>query len=165
MIDTKVKTRRWSELYHSAVTIPSEGRQVGILEDFFFEPDSSLIRALLIRDTMQQERALANYYILEIEQKTITISNADALIERLPNLPTGHKLLNLPIVGESGEEVGVVGEIMIGVVPTIAIRIAALTLPDYRSGILSGPKHISANNIVRYEQERIVIFDQVARRL
>lgn len=164
-MDTREKVRKWSELYHAKITIPSEGRQVATLEDFYYEPDSSLIKAFLVRDRLQQEHILPNGYILAVEQNTITIPNANVIVERRPDLPTGHKLLNLSIVSESGEEVGTVGEILIGTIPTTAIRIVAITLSNYRSGLLGGPKYLTANNIVNYNQDQVVIFDQVAKQL
>lgn len=161
----KVTVRKWSKLYGLPITIPSEGRQVGILENFYYEPDSGSISSLLVAGALQQKFALSSRYILSIEPGAITIPNANVLIERKPDLPSGHKLLQLRVVGESGLVAGTVGEILIGVVPPTALRVSAFIIADARAGVYSRSKSFTTNNIIRYEPDRIIVSDQVANKL
>src|SRR5689334_6593205 len=92
LMENKNKTtRKWSELRGMAVAIPSEGRIVGNIEDFFFSPESGAIRSFSVRTRLDGDFTLPVRAIQTLD-KTITIDNADLLIKARPGYPSGHDL-------------------------------------------------------------------------
>ena len=85
---------------------------------------------------------------------------------RIPTLPLGHSLLSCRVMSESGDLLGAVGNIILNTHPANALRIIAFELaggPGER--IPSYHRTFSAQEVTRYEQDVIVILDQVARQL
>ncbi len=156
---------RWSEIHRLPVTIPSAGRQVGIVEDFYFGVYTSGIAALLVKADIIGTRLLTSTYISAITPQAVTIPGNEVLIERLPNssntLP-GHQLLNYTLATESGRDLGKVADLLILIEPTSALRIAGI-IQAGTPGILNRrPKTFSTDNIVHIEpvNNKIILFDQ-----
>ena len=157
--------RKWSELRGLPVTIPSQGREIGVVENFFFKAGTSAIDSLLVQTGLQGYRAVPASGISTIEKDKITLPHQQVLLRAIPVLPTGSELLDYKVVGESGTEVGKVGEIWIAVNPPLTLRVAAIELTQPANKQSGRAKRITDEEILRYQNETIVIDDQDARRL
>lgn len=164
---TKINTgiRRWAQLRGLDVTIPSEGRKAGTVDDFYFDTESSEIYALRVKIGLAGYRALTSNAISTIEPDKITIANPQMLIDerhdgRLPVLQLGTTLPSYKVMSESGKLVGTVGNILLAVDPPVALRISGFELVGGRRN-----RTFSAHEITRYEEGVITILDQVAKKL
>ncbi len=157
--------RKWSELGGIAVTIPSEGKQAGTVDDFYFEPETNAVRGLRINIGILGYRALQTNTISTIERYAVTIPNENVLIlerddRRLPELLLGHSLLSYKVMSERGTVVGTVGNILLDTSRPRALRVAAFELAGDRSG-----QRFSAHQVTHYERDAVVILDKVAKAL
>ena len=95
-MDNSKFIRRWSDLYGLAVV--TGGRRVGIVDDFYLEPETNAVRALRINTGVYGYRLLQSSAISIIGQSAITIDNEYMLAKektdgRLPALLPGKSLL------------------------------------------------------------------------
>ena len=141
-----------------AVAVPSEGRIVGNIEDFFFSPESGAVRSFSVRTHLNGDFTLPVRAIQTID-KTITIDNADLLIKARPGYPSGHDLRGLKVTSEDGNEVGTVDDMWLALEPVVAPRLTVFSLNGKRE------KSFSANAVLRYDGGEVVIDTQIARRL
>jgi sporulation protein YlmC with PRC-barrel domain len=157
--------RKWSELRGMAVTIPGEGRKVGVVEDFLFKAGTNEVDSLLVRIARQEQRALSTWGISAIEKDAVTLPHDQVLLTAIPVLPSGNSLLTYKIVGEGGTEVGSVGEIWLAVKPPVAMHIAALDLASPAGKRDGHARRIAGDEVLHYTNDTVVIDDQDARRL
>ena len=156
--------RNWSEIRGLPVTIPSEGRRAGTVEDFYFKLEINSIYALRVRSTTfgSGYRALSASAIRSIERGAITIASDTMLIEEansghLLELPTGSSLLSCIVKSENGDTLGKVGSILVATDPPVALRIAAYQLDN--------GKQFSANEVTNYDGNVMYILNKAANRL
>lgn len=155
-------TRKWSDIYKMQVCVPAEGRIVGIVEDFYFKAETNALYAFRIHTPLEGDRSLPVTGIITIDQKGINIVNAEMLTRALPPLPQGQSLRRSKVVTEDGTEVGIVDDVWIGIHHPSAFYIAAFELATKR------PRHakgFTAEEVVRYEDNSIVIYDRAAKKL
>ncbi len=157
--------KKWSTIRGLPVALPSQGRNVGVVADFFFEPGTNAVDALLVQTPLHGMRALPASGISTIEKDKVTIPNEQMLLVALPALASGNALTTYKVVGESGTQVGTVSEVWLGITPLVALRIAALDLVTGPGQSNSRAKRIGEDEILHYSQETVVIDDQDARRL
>lgn len=158
----KNSVRKWSNLRGIAVTIPSEGKQVGTVDDFYFDPESNEVYALRIKAGVYGYQALTSNAISTIEPDAVTIANYQMLINpqhdgRLPVLLLGHELLSYKVKDERGRELGAISDVLLATYPPVALRIAAFELPSGRT--------VSANEVADYERDAVVLMAQAAKKL
>jgi sporulation protein YlmC with PRC-barrel domain len=114
-------------------------------------------------------RVLMASAIKTIERDAVTIANEEMLIKQQPGgqLPevSGQSLLSYKVMSENGTFVGTVSDLLLGVVPPVALRVAAFELGSGPEGRFSRPKIVDADEVVGYQDNVIVILDQVARGL
>lgn len=153
--------RTWSNLSGMAVVSPTRGYTFGTVEDFYFKAGTNAIDSFLVNRGIQGMKALPVSAIVSVEKDAIVIRNDQAFIGLLPALPTAQKLLDYTVVSESGDTVGAVSEILVGVEPLVATRIVGF---DF---VTSGKrkKRFSANDILHYHTNSITITDQDAKKL
>ena len=170
-MDNKPTIRKWTDIRGLAVVALDTGLKAGTVDDFYFETESNVLRGLRVKTGLSGYKALPTNVISAIGRDTITAANQEMVIEeshdgRIPTLPLGHSLLSCRVMSESGDLLGAVGNIILNTYPAIALRIIAFELaggPGERN-----PNHhrtFSAQEVTRYEQDVIVILDQVARQL
>src|SRR5579875_2263291 len=151
--------RKWSELRGIAVTIPSEGKRAGTVEEFYFDPESNEVYALYVNVGVYGYRALTTNVTSTIERDAITIANDQMLIDpahdgRLPVLHKGHELLTFKVKDEKGKLVSTVSDVVLATYPPVALRVALFELANGRT--------IDANGIAVYERDAIVLMAQAA---
>jgi sporulation protein YlmC with PRC-barrel domain len=158
-------TRRWSELHHLNVVDPNEGKILGQVEDFFVQEGTNAIYALSIHTRLYGDLTLPVTGIEAVEGKRITVKNAQMLAKAVPPFLHGHSLVSRKVVGEKGQSVGSVKDLILGVEPPSIMRIAGFEITN---GASDRPKQaFTADSLTRYddEHEALIIDDKVARRL
>lgn len=154
--------RTWSTMAGLPVTTPTKGQKLGVVEDFYFEAGTNAVDSLMVNTGLLGYRALPVSAIKVVEEEAVIIDTAQAFLRELPPLPTGKSLLTYKVAGESGAEVGSVGEIYLGVVPTVAMRIAGIELASSKG---KRAKRFSADVVLHYRQNTVILDDQDAKRL
>ncbi len=154
--------RKWTDLRGIAVTIPSEGKKVGNVEDFYFDAESNEVYALYVNVGVYGYRALTTNVISTVERDSITIANDQMLIDpandgRLPVLHKGYELLTFKVKDEKGNVVSSVSNVVLATYPPVAMRVTTFELANGRT--------VDANGVGVYERDSIVVMAQVARRL
>jgi len=154
--------RSWFELRGLPVMIPSEGRRVGTVEDFYYKLETNSVYALRVKVRILGYCALTVNAISSIARDAITIASDMMLIDeandgQLSQLPRSGSLLSSKVKSESGRELGTVSDILLDTYPPVALRIVAFRL--------SGGKTISANEVTDYNGSEILILDKAAKRL
>ena len=161
-MDSYNSIRNWFELRGLPVNIPSEGRSVGTVEDFYYKAGTNAIYALRIETGLSGFKALAASAIGTIEQNAVTIASEEMLIDEsnggdLTELPLGNNLLGYNVLSESGKSVGIIEGIQLATYPPVALRIAAFHL--------ASGKTFSAEEVTAYGRNELYMLDKVAKRL
>ena len=154
--------RNWFDLRGLPVTIPSEGRSAGEIDDFYYQADSNAIYALRIKSGLSGFKALIASAISTITMNAVTVASEEMLIDEsnggdLTGLPHGNNLLSYRVLSESGNSLGTIENILLATNPPVALRIAAFQLD-------SG-KIFSAEEVTNYGRGEMFILDKVAKRL
>jgi uncharacterized protein YrrD len=155
--------RRWSELKGLKVTVPSEGRNAGEVEDFYFQPGTNSIYALGVRTRLEGIKALPTSVIEEITSDAVIIKSEEMLSKRIPPYPLGTTLLSAQVKGEDDKNAGVVVDILIRVIPVSALHVAGYQVADAdrRS---SRRKVLDADAVTQYDEGSLVIDKQTAHK-
>lgn len=151
---------KWSAMYHLPVKIPGQGVTVGTVEDFYFQPDTNAIYALCVRLRLIGDRSLPVTGIRAIGPESVMIPSAEMLLQRLPPLPTAQSLTSAKLVSESGRDLGVVKEIVLGIEPTNAMRIAGFEMLKH-GGRQS--QTVGADAVGSYHGGVVVLMDSAAK--
>ncbi len=161
-MDSYNSIRNWFDLRGLPVTIPSEGRSVGTVDDFYYKVGTNAIYALRIKTGLTGFKALAASAISTIEQNAVNVASEEMLIDEsnggdLTDLPLGNNLLVYNVLSESGTSLGTIESILLATYPPVALRIAAFQL--------AGGKIFSAKEVTNYGRSELYILDKVAKRL
>ena len=154
--------RNWFDLRGLPVTIPSEGRNVGIVEDFYYQVGTNAIYALRIKIGFMGFKALMASAINTIDLKTVTIASEEMLIDEsnggdLTELPLGNNLHGNLVLSESGTSLGAIESILLATYPPVALRIEAFQLAN--------GKIFYAKEVTVFGRNELYILDKVAKRL
>ncbi len=161
-MDTHGPIRKWSQLHNIKVSIPSAGKVAGIVEDFYFKPESTGVDAFLVRTRLGDALNLPISKIKEFGTDTVVIESEQMLGRRLSPYPLASSLLGSKVQDESGREIGTISEILLNIEPAIATRVAGFELSGNDRG---QGKVFSADAITRYENNLFILQDQFARKL
>jgi uncharacterized protein YrrD len=161
-LDSYNSIRNWFELRGLPVTIPSEGRSVGIVDDFYYKAGTNAIYALRVKTGLSGFKALASSAISTIGQNAVTVASEEMLIDEsnggdLTELPLGNNLLSYTVLSERGTALGTIENILLATNPPVALRIASFQL--------AGGKTFSAQEVTNYGRGEIYILDKAAKRL
>ena len=161
-MDSYNSIRNWFDLRGLPVNIPSEGRSVGTVDDFYYKVGTNAIYALRIKTGLSGFKALAASAISTIERNAVTVASQEMLIDEsnggdLTELPLGNNLLAYNVLSESGALLGAIESILLATNPPVALRIAAFKLD-------SG-KIFSAEEVTSFGRGELYILDKVEKRL
>ncbi len=158
----KQAMRKWSAIYKLDVTVPEMGKSLGKIEDFFFQEGTNAIYAFSVRTRLYGDLTLPVTGIVAVEKDRVAIRNPQMLTKAVPPFTRGQKLLARKIVGENGNNVGEVKDLLIGVDPPSTMRVAGFEIIRGSSKSV-----ISADGVARYDDEAnsLVIHEQTARQL
>lgn len=146
----------WEDLRGKPVFVARQGRQAGVVEDFYYDPGTQAINALRVDAGLRGHRILLPSAISSLDRDGVTIANAEMLIDEanagpIYQLPTGNRLFGLNVTGENGESVGSVRHLLLGIYPPVALRISAFDLDD------RGARRISAHEITSFEENALTV--------
>lgn len=166
------ETIKWSALRGMNVQILAEGRSAGIVEDFYIKvktygqaiENTATVYALKVRTRIEGDRVLPGSAIETIGPDAVIVKNAETLARELPPLPLGSSLMGRKVQGENGRILGTISEIWLGIVPPSALRIAGFELENH-TGRAHRHRGFTANSVLRYEDDVIVVQEQIARHL
>lgn len=156
-------TRRWSELYHLNVVDPNQGKVLGQVEDFFVQEGTNAIYALSVHTRLYGNLTLPVTGIKAVEDKRVTVKNEQMLAKAVPPFLHGHDLISRKVVGEKGNALGSIKDLILGVEPPSTMRIAGFEVAD---DVSDRRKRIfTADSVARYDDEHdaLIIDDKVAR--
>jgi uncharacterized protein YrrD len=157
--------RRWSELKGLKVAIPSEGRNAGEVEDFYFQPGTNSIYALSVHTRLSGSMALPASVINEIVSDAVIIESEQMLSKRVPPFPKGTTLLSSKVRGEDGKETGIIADILISVIPPVALHVVGFEVADASGKRSNRRKVLDADAVTQYDEGILVIDNQTARKL
>ena len=156
----KKNIRKWSELHGMKVAIASEGKNAGVVEDFYFQPNTSSIYALSVRTRLAGIKALPADSIKDIVNDAVIIDSEQMLTTRIPPFPLGSSLLNSVVKGENDKEAGTIVEVLIGTVPINALRIAGYEMTGMSSRRSNRSKILDVDAVMHYdEDDKVVVID------
>jgi uncharacterized protein YrrD len=155
--------RKWSELYKLDVFLPSEGKSLGKVEDFFFKEGSNAVYALCVSTRLYGELSLPVTGILAVEKDRITVRNAQMLAKAIPPLGRGHQLISRKVVAsKDGSDLGTVKDVMLAVEPPVTMRVAGFDVVHGSSIHVLGADGVEHYND---EENSIIVHDQTAKKL
>jgi uncharacterized protein YrrD len=157
--------RKWSELRGLKVAIPSQGKNAGIVEDFYFQPGTNSIYALGVRTRLAGLKALPANVIKDIVKDAVIIDSEQMLTTRIPPFPLGSSLLNATVKDENEKEAGTIVEILIGTVPINALRVIGYEVTDNASRRSNRHKVLGADAVLHYDENLMVVDNQTVSRL
>ncbi len=154
--------RNWFELRGLPVTIPSEGRSAGTVDNFYYKAGTNAIYALRIKAGLSGFKLLMSSAISTIDQNAVTITNPEMLIDEsnggdITEFPLGSDLFGYNVVSESGSSLGTIENILLATYPPVALHISAFQLADGKS--------FSALEVTTYGRNELSVLDKVAKRL
>lgn len=154
----------WSELGGKPILIAGQGRQAGVVEDFYYDPGTQAINALRVKTDLLGFRILLPSAISAIGRAGVTIANPERLIDEanagpIYQLPTGSRLRGFRILTERNEELGRVRDLVLGIYPPVALRISSFELEDRRA------RRISAHEITSFGDDCLTVMNQVGEAL
>lgn len=167
MVDTS-SLRKWALIQGLPIIALDSTLTAGIIEDFYFEPDTNAVRAFRVKRGILGYRSVPANVIVSIERDRITVANDQMVVEedhdrRLSQLPLGHELFGYKAVSESGHALGTVSNIILDTQPPIALRIAAYEIVA-ENGRGRG-RMLNADEISLYEDRTIYVLDSAAKAL
>lgn len=145
----------WGDLRGQPIILASQGREAGTIEDFYFDPGTQSVNALRVNAGLRGYRILLASAIDAFEREGVTIANENMLIDEanagpIYQLPLGHRLLGFPVVNEHGRRLGAVRNLLLGIYPPVALRIAGFDL---------GNRRISAHAITEFGEDRLTVME------
>lgn len=160
--------RKWSELHNTAVVTMNDGKKVGTIDDFYFDPQTNSLPGFRIKTGLIGHKALKSSAITAFGQDAITAATEDALISekddaQLSSVSTGSGLLSYRVMSESGKVIGTIGNVLLDLNTPGTASVAAFELASNLLQRIGGNHMIfEASQVTRYGQDVIVVPDAVA---
>jgi len=155
--------RKWSELHELKVVVPSEGKIVGNVTDFLFKAGTNAVYALRVHTRVNGDYTLPVTGIKSIENDRINILNAQMLTKAVPGFAQGHSLIARKVVSEKGNEIGTVKDVLLGIEPIVAMRVAGIEVSN--GSFKHHNQGFAADAVTRYEDGTIFVDEKLARKL
>ena len=159
MVNNKT-TLKWSELYKLNVVVPSEGKTLGTVEDFYFQEGTNAIYALSVRTRLYGDLTLPVTGIKSIEDTNVAIPNAQMLLKAVPPYTRGQDLLARKVVDEDGHELGTVKDIILGINTPSTLRVVAFDMGNGNMG-----KRFPSDGVASYSDDIIAVYGHTAKKL
>jgi sporulation protein YlmC with PRC-barrel domain len=149
----------WNDLAGRPVQLLGQGRKAGTVDDFYFDPETQSVSALRVKTRLNGFRLLQTSAIATIDRDGVIIANENMLIDEanaghISLLPLGSQLIGARVINEQGQELGFVGNLLLGVYPPIAMHISSFEIGRPRG------RRISAHAITSIDGNTITIMDQ-----
>ncbi len=163
-MDNHKTTRKWSDVYKLDVTVPSEGKTLGQVEDFYFQEGTNAIYALSVGTRLDGDFSLPVSGIKSIEVDRITLPNAQMLLRATPPFTRGTSLLERKVVGEGGNELGVIKEVLLAIDPPGTLRVVGY---EVMRGNSNRARIFTADGVAHYDDDSntVIVYDHTAKAL
>ncbi len=142
------------------VVVEGVKRTVGNVEDFYTHPQTNEISSLYILSRVSGAYALPPPMIQALTQDAVIIASEEMLEKSFVPLQSGQILLGAPLVSESGTQLGMVRDILLGVYPIEALHIVGFEVTT-RSG---HTRTLAASEVRDYNENTVVVYDQAVRK-
>ena len=155
---------KWSDIKGLAAVTIEDGKKVGTIEDFYFDPTAGTVLAFAIKTGLFGQRVLMTPSITALGTDALTFANEDALLkESHTSIPTGtilgQSMLTYRVLSVGGTVLGTLGNIMLDVMLP-SVRINSFELGGgLREHISGNYPTFPANQVVNYGQDVIIIPD------
>jgi len=148
----------WYDLRGQPIILARQGREAGTIEDFYYDPGTQSINALRVNAGLDGYRILLSSAIGSFERDGVTIANEGMLIDEanagpVYQRPLGHRLVGFSVLNESGHKLGTVRNLLLGIYPPAALRIAGFELDDRRG------TRISAHAITDFGEDALTVME------
>jgi sporulation protein YlmC with PRC-barrel domain len=155
-------TVKWSDLYNLDVIVPSDGKSLGKVEDFFFKEGTNAVYALCVRTRLHGNLSLPVTGIIAVEKDRVAIRNPQMLAKALPPLGQGKQLVSRKVIGSKGSELGTIKDVVISIDPPAAMHVAGFEMLQGSSS-----RNFNAAIVSHYNNEdnSIVIYDQSTKKM
>jgi uncharacterized protein YrrD len=170
-MDTSQSTRKWSELHGIAVISVADGKKIGTCDDFYFDPNTQSVYALLIKTSLFGHKVLPVSYLSAFGQDAITIASEEGLRgksedERVATLVSCQSLHSYKVMSSSGTLVGTVGDVLLDTSTPTTLKITAFEFTRNLRERLGGRySTFPVSQVVGYGEEVLVIPDEVVQSL
>ncbi len=161
--------KKWSDLRGLAVIAIDDGKKIGTIEDFYFDPKTNALLAFVVKTGLLTHRALLASTINGIGVDAITTSSESALVkgkeqEILQGLPQGEQLRQYRVMSEGGTIVGNVGNVILDVTAPTTIYVVGFELgAGLRAHISGNYPTFDAKSVLSYGHDVLVIPDTIAQ--
>ncbi len=155
-------TVKWSDLYNLDVIVPSEGKSLGKVEDFFFKEGTNAVYALCVRTRLHGAVSLPVTGIVAVEKDRVAIRNPQMLAKAIPPLGRGKTLLARKVIGSKGSELGTIKDVVISVDPPTTMHVAGFEMLQGSSS-----RNFNAAIVSHYDNNdnTVVIYDQSTKKM
>ncbi len=163
-MDNNKTARKWSDVYGLNVTVPSEGKTLGQVEDFYFQEGTNAIYALSVRTRLHGDFSLPVSGIKSIEAERITLPNAQMLLRATPPFTRGTSLLERKVVGEDGNELGTIINVLLSNDSPSTLRVVGY---EVTRGNSNHARIFTADGVAHYNDDdnTVMVYDHTARSL
>lgn len=153
---------KWSDLYNLDVVVPSEGKSLGKIEDFFFKEGTNAVYALCVRTRLHGAVSLPVTGIVAVEKDRVAIRNPQMLAKAIPPLGRGKTLLARKVIGSKGSELGTIKDVVISVDPPTTMHVAGFEMLQGSSS-----RNFNAAIVSHYDNNdnTVVIYDQSTKKM
>lgn len=155
-------TVKWSDLYNLDVIVPSEGKSLGKVEDFFFKEGTNAVYALCVRTRLHGAVSLPVTGIVAVEKDRVAIRNPQMLAKAIPPLGRGKTLLARKVIGSKGSKLGTIKDVVISVDPPTTMHVAGFEMLQGSSS-----RNFNAAIVSHYDNNdnTVVIYDQSTKKM
>jgi sporulation protein YlmC with PRC-barrel domain len=155
-------TIKWSDLYNLDVIVPSDGKSLGKVEDFFFKEGTNAVYALCVRTRLHGNLSLPVTGIVAVEKDRVAIRNPQMLAKALPPLGRGQQLVSRKVIGSKGSELGTIKDVVINIDPPATMHLAGFEMLQGSSS-----RNFNAAIVSHYNNEdnSVVIYDQSTKKM
>jgi uncharacterized protein YrrD len=163
--------RKWTELEGMAAVTLDAGKKLGTLDDFYIDPQTENIPALVIKTGIFGHRILPIGAITGTGADAITFANEEQLLKEgdVPQLATmirGRSLLTDRVMSESGTLVGEISNILLDVANPSQIKLSGYQLSGgLRERFTGQYRTFGASEVLRYGEDVIILPDALAQTL
>jgi uncharacterized protein YrrD len=163
--------KKWSDLQGLAAITLDNGKKVGTIDNFYFDPETHVILAFLIKTGIFGQRVILTKDLTNVGTDALTFADENALVKEshddaLKLAPLGKDLLSYRILSEGGTVIGTIGNISLDVSIPATIRLVGYELAGGLRAHISGHyPSFAADQIIRYGKDVLVISDSLAQSL
>ena len=163
--------RKWTELDGLAIVALDTGKKMGTFEDFYIDPQTQEVPAIVVKTGIFGHRILLTKNITGTGADAITFTSEDQLLKEgdisLPaTLFHGRSLLADRILSEGGTLIGEINNIMLDVANPSQLKLHSYQLSGgLRERFTGQYRAFEAKDVLRYGEDVMILPDAIAQTL